>query len=51
MIPYVEDFLSMREADSLMEFVLSLTPVRPRNPRNQKAFIRKVSGEVDEPPR
>ena len=43
MIPYVEDFLSMREADSLQEFVLSLTPVRPRNPRNQKAFIRKVS--------
>ena len=33
----------MREADSLLEFVLLLTLVRPRNPRNQKAFIRNAS--------
>ena len=43
MIPYVEDFLTLTEADYLLQFVLMLTPVRPRNPRNQKSFIRKVS--------
>jgi hypothetical protein len=43
MIPYVEDFLTLTEADYLQQFVLTLTPVRPRNPRNQKSFIRKVS--------
>ncbi len=43
MIPYVEDFLTLTEADYLQQFVLTLTPVRRRNPRNQKSFIRKVS--------
>jgi len=43
MIPYVEDFLTLTEADYLQQFVLTLTPVRPHNPRNQKVFIRKVS--------
>ena len=40
---YVKDFLSKEEADRLQQFVLTLAPVRPRNPRNQKSFIRKVS--------
>jgi hypothetical protein len=43
MIPYVENFLTLTEADYLQQFVLTLTPVRPHNPRNQKVFIRKVS--------
>jgi hypothetical protein len=42
-IPYVENFLTEAEADELFDFCRTLPSVRPVNPRNPKAFIRKVS--------
>src|SRR5580704_18420169 len=42
-IPYVENFLTEEEADSLYDFCQQLPATRPVNPRNPKSFIRKVS--------
>ena len=41
-IPYVPDFLSREEADALMRFVQTITPVRPVIPRSG-LLTRKVS--------
>jgi hypothetical protein len=41
MIPYIEDFLTQRDADDLKESVLSQPPVRERNARNG-TLIRKI---------
>src|SRR5271168_1340879 len=42
MIPYIESFLSQKEANELFEFCRALPYVRQENPRNPSSRIRKI---------
>ena len=40
---YIEDFYTRSEADALLEFIKTLPSVRPKNKRNDKSFLRRLS--------
>jgi hypothetical protein len=47
---YVPDFYARSEADALFEFVRSLPFVRPKNKRNHKSLLRRLSFPGYSPP-
>src|SRR5271169_4502034 len=40
---YIADFYSQPRADALLEFIRTLPSVRPRNARNAKSSLRRLS--------
>jgi hypothetical protein len=50
MIPYIEEFYSLDEADQLFDFIRTQPHVRPRNKRNNKSFLRRLSFPGYSPP-